>query len=110
MRRILFIGRYQPLHAGHKALIQTALDEGHRAVIAIRDTKIGKDNPYSVEQRIEMIRQAFKCNVSVCTIPDIDEVWVGRDVGYRIIHLEEEIENISGTKIRELLRKKGDLQ
>ncbi len=38
----LFIGRYQPFHAGHMALIETVLREGKEVCIAIRDTEISE--------------------------------------------------------------------
>ncbi len=41
----LFIGRYQPLHAGHIALIRSVLNEGKRVLVGIRETGIDKDNP-----------------------------------------------------------------
>jgi len=102
-KRIMFIGRWQvpALHAGHKALIQTALDEGNTAIIAIRDTPKDEKNPYSILHRSAAIRSAFPDpRVEICVIPDIDEVWIGRDVGYRVVHLPVELENISGTEIR----------
>jgi len=100
----MFIGRWQvpELHDGHKALIQTALDEGNMAIVAIRDTPKDAKNPYSVAHRQSAIREAFPDPflVEICVIPDIDEVWIGRDVGYRVVHLSGELENISGTEIR----------
>jgi cytidyltransferase-like protein len=44
----LVIGRFQPFHDGHYALVQTLLDEGKDVVVAIRDTPFNEDNPYSV--------------------------------------------------------------
>jgi adenylylsulfate kinase len=97
----LFIGRWQPLHEGHKKLIQSVLDEGKNVCIAIRDTPITPDNPYSVSERWEMIEAAFP-EARIIVIPDISEVCFGRKVGYGIreIHLDETTEAISGTEIR----------
>lgn len=102
----LFIGRWQPFHDGHKALIETALKRGKSVVVAIRDTEISEKNPYSAYERRLMIREALKeygDRVEIIKIPDIDEVLYGREVGYKVeqISLPEEIEAISGTKIRE---------
>jgi cytidyltransferase-like protein len=98
----LFIGRFQPLHEGHKALIQKVLDEGKPVLVALRDTPIDEKNPYSIDQRKEMFKKEFGDKVDVITIPDIAEVCYGRDVGYSVrkIDLKPEIENISATKIR----------
>ena len=46
MKYSLFIGRYQPFHDGHKALIQKVLDEGKNVLIAVRDCPDDKDNPW----------------------------------------------------------------
>lgn len=101
----LFIGRWQPFHPGHKAMIETALERGKNVLIALRDTEINKNNPYTVEERMATIREAmlkWGDRVLVVAIPDIDEVCYGRKVGYEIkeIHLPKSIEEISGTKIR----------
>lgn len=105
----LFIGRWQPFHDGHKALIKVVLDEGGRVVIAVRDTPISEKNPYPLQERIARIQKAYEGNdrVEVIGIPDIKEVCYGRDVGWGIrrIRLEKQLEEISATKIRD--SKKG---
>lgn len=102
----LFIGRYQPFHNGHKALIETVLREGNGVVIAVRDTTVDKDNPYLAIDRKQMIEdsmKAWKDKVEVIIIPDITEVCYGRKVGWgvREISLPQDIEAISATQIRE---------
>lgn len=102
----LFIGRYQPFHDGHKKLIQKVLDEGKPVLVAVRDTPISEDNPYTAEERAEMIRSHFAGKnlhrVEVIVIPDITEVCYGRKVGWGIrrIRLDRQTEEISATKIR----------
>ncbi len=103
--RSLFIGRYQPFHAGHQKLIETVLNDGKDVVIAVRDTPIEDSNPYTVEERIGWIQEAMEAwgdRVIVIAIPDITEVCYGREVGWgvRQIRLDEETESISATKIR----------
>jgi cytidyltransferase-like protein len=104
MSKSLFIGRYQPFHEGHRALINVVLDGGGRVVIAVRDTPISENNPYILEERIAKIKKEYEGNnnVEVIAIPDIKEVCYGRDVGWGIrrIRLEKQIEEISATKIR----------
>ena len=101
----LFIGRWQPLHDGHKKLIDTVLAEGKNVLIACRDTGIDKQNPYNLADRFKMIRKSYPDTerVRIISIPDIEEVVWGRGVGWgrREIKLDEEIEKISATKIRE---------
>ena len=103
----LMIGRYQPLHEGHRKLIKTVLAEGKNVCVALRDTEISKDNPYSTNERMIMFAQAFPDEIAsrrlkVIIIPDIEEVVYGRKVGWGIreIRLDKKTENISATKIR----------
>ncbi|MBU1895584.1 dephospho-CoA kinase [Patescibacteria group bacterium] len=105
----LFVGRWQPFHEGHKTLIETVLKEGKPVIIAIRDTEISHDNPFSTFERWSMIQKAlaeYRDMVKIIVIPDIDEICYGRDVGYGIrkIDLEQQLENISGTKTRKQLK------
>jgi adenylylsulfate kinase-like enzyme len=85
-------------------LIDVVLKEGGKVVIAVRDTPISEKNPYSVADRIALIRKGYKKskNVEVIAIPDIKEVCYGRDVGWGIrkIRLDKVTEEISATKIR----------
>jgi cytidyltransferase-like protein len=101
----LFVGRWQPFHDGHKKLIETVLKTGKPVVVAIRDTEQSHKNPYTVLERQEMIEKAlaeYDPLVKVVTVPDIDEICYGRDVGYAVrrIELDPETEAISGTKTR----------
>lgn len=102
----LFVGRWQPFHSGHRALIETVLKKGKPIVIAIRDTEINPENPYTTTERWNMIQRDLRKYgelVKIIVIPDIDEICYGRNVGYRIreIKLSSEKEKVSGTKIRE---------
>lgn len=98
----LFIGRYQPFHSGHAALIESVLAEGKQVVIALRDTASSASNPYTLAERREMIRARFSNRVQIISIPDISEVCYGRAVGWgvREIRLPAEIEAISATSLR----------
>ena len=83
----LFIGRWQPFHEGHQALIESVLKTGKPVVVAIRDTPPSKNNPFSTSERWAMIQDALQkwgSLVRIIVIPDIDEVCYGRDVGYGI--------------------------
>lgn len=101
----LFVGRWQPFHKGHKALIETVLKEGKSVLIAIRNTDISESNPLTVLERKRVIKKAlaeWKDKVKIISIPDIEEVCYGRKVGWGIreITLPKELEDISATKIR----------
>lgn len=97
----LFIGRWQPLHKGHMTLFDQVRKEGKKILIGIRDTEISESNPFSVAERMAMIKEQVP-DAEVVVIPDIEEVVYGRGVGYGIreIRLSAEIEDISATKIR----------
>jgi len=97
----LFIGRWSPFHAGHKYIIDSYVNNGHKVCIGIRDTKLSKKDPFSFELRKKLIKEYYNENVEIIKVPDIDQVIVGRGVGYSIAQAPEEIKNISGTKERE---------
>lgn len=108
-RASLFIGRWAPFHEGHRALIESVLVRGKPVVIAIRDTEPSTENPFSTSERWTMVQEALQHwgkLVRIVVIPDIDEVCYGRDVGYEIreIELGQDLQQISGTSKRQLLR------
>jgi len=112
----MFIGRWQPLHKGHQALFQEALNDGKNLLICIRDGEVNEKNPFTTEEVKRNIEDVYALLVNsgimkVIIIPDIDSVNFGRGVGYDIIeHIPPtEIGDVSATKIREQMRKEGKL-
>lgn len=107
-KKALLIGRWQvpELHEGHKALINKVIERGYKPVVAIRDTKRSDKDPYTVQQRRKSIAAAFGHKVEIIVIPDISCVVHGRDIGYDVIQLSEDLEAISGTAIRHELKGK----
>ncbi|MFA6215934.1 MAG: adenylyl-sulfate kinase [Patescibacteria group bacterium] len=105
----VFIGRYQPLHDGHIKLISQVLAEGKKVCVALRQTPINQENPYSIQDRIEMFKKAFGDKVKIIPIPDVEDVCYGRGVGWGIreIRLDAQTEEISATKIREAMEKQN---
>jgi cytidyltransferase-like protein len=104
----LFIGRYQPWHGGHQRLIEEGLKRVGQVCIAVRDTHgLDEKNPlpfFAVKQRIEAALSAYDGRFVVVPLPNITNVFYGRDVGYTVerIVLDEATEGISATKIRGL--------
>jgi adenylylsulfate kinase len=104
----LFIGRYQPWHGGHQRLIEEGLKRVGQVCIAVCDTHgIGEKNPlpyFAVKQRIDAALSAYDGRFVVVPLPNITNVFYGRDVGYAVerILLDEATESISATKIRGL--------
>jgi len=99
----LFVGRWQPFHSGHKYIIDQAIEKGENVCIAIRNTEISDDNPFTVEQRAEMIKRVYGDKVDIMVIPDIKSINIGRNVGYdiNITDVPQHIKKISGTNVRE---------
>jgi adenylylsulfate kinase len=102
----LFLGRYQPFHDGHKALIEEGLRRVGQACIAVRDTQ-GTDekNPFNfefVKSRIESGLREHAGKFVVVPLPNITNIFYGRDVGYKIEELvmPEAVQAISATKTR----------
>ena len=109
----MFVGRWQPLHTGHQALFQRAMDEGKNVLICIRDIQPDEKNPFTAQEVLKNITEFYQNEprVTVMIIPDICSIEFGRGVGYDIIeHIPPtEIADISATKIREQMRKEGKL-
>lgn len=103
----LFIGRWSPLHKGHLALFDKVRKEGKKIAIAIRDTKRSEKDPFSVHKRKAMIEEQVP-DAKIVVIPDIEEVVYGRKVGWgvREIRLDDEVEAISATEIRNKSKEK----
>jgi len=106
-----YVGRFQPLHDGHKACIKHILDKHDRVVIALRDTEKGDKNPFSAEERRKMVEESFPeetadGRIVVVDFPDPEcdlTVYIGRAVGYDLIQLDAQTEAISATNIRKKL-------
>ena len=112
----MFIGRWQPWHAGHRWLIDQRLNEGKNVLLCIRDVEPDEKNPwhpYDVminlfEELQDLVEEG---RVRIIIIPDIESVNIGRGVGYDVIeHVPpQEIHDISATKIREEMKIQGYL-
>ncbi|WP_129113713.1 adenylyl-sulfate kinase [Halegenticoccus tardaugens] len=103
----IFIGRWQPLHDGHRTIIDSAADNGKDVIIAIRDTELSEKNPLTAQERRELIEDVYDDhqNVETMIIPDVDTVAIGRDVGYSVVSVSEKVAEISGTKTRKKYEK-----
>ena len=108
------LGRFQPFHKGHKHIFYEILKKKGQVFIMVKDVyKIG-DNPFKFKDINLMIKKEIKNFISrfkIVKVPNITNVYHGRTVGYKWtkINLPKDIINISGTKIRSALRRKGEL-
>ena len=99
------LGRFQPWHQGHTELFKRALSKTGQVVILLREQDGTDSNPFTVEQRVNFIKEALSAyagKFEVVPVPNITHITYGRDVGYTIEqeHLDKETESISATDIR----------
>jgi adenylylsulfate kinase len=107
----LFLGRYQPFHDGHKALVLEGLERVGQACVAVRDTEgTNEKNPFgfaSIRARIEEMMKDHLAKLAIIPMPNITNIFYGRDVGYKIerIDLPEALQAISATELRKNMKK-----
>ena len=105
----LFIGRYQPFHDGHRALIVEGLRRVGQVCIGVRDTGgLDEKNPFGFEHvrvRIEHALREYEGRFAVMPLPNVSHVFYGRDVGYKVerIDLDDALQAISATAVRSRL-------
>ena len=56
------MGRYQPFHLGHMALVEQAMAECHDIIIAVTSAQYNylEKDPFTAGERIEMIRNSMR--------------------------------------------------
>lgn len=112
----MFIGRWQPWHAGHRWLIDQALNEGKKVLLCVRDVPVDEKNPWTAHEILLNLAKELQDliqegRLSIMKIPNIESINIGRGVGYDVIeHVPpQEIHDISATKVREQMKKEGKL-
>ena len=101
------LGRWQPWHAGHRALFERLIQRTGQVVIQIRDCQGWQDsNPFEIEKVKNFIKRdldpIYQGQYEIMLVPNITEIVYGRDVGYKITQetFTDEIHAISATNIR----------
>jgi nicotinamide mononucleotide adenylyltransferase len=101
------LGRWQPWHAGHRALFERAVAKTGQVVIQIRDCQGWQgSNPFAIEQVKNYIRRdldpLYQGQYEIQVVPNIVNITYGRDVGYKIEQetFDDAVHSISATKIR----------
>jgi nicotinamide mononucleotide adenylyltransferase len=112
----MFVGRWQPWHYGHRALIDQQLKRGKNILLCVRDVEVDDKNPFPTQWVVDNLHSELFDLISegrlvIQVIPDIESINIGRGVGYDIIeHFPpDEIKNISATEIRKQMRQDGKL-
>lgn len=104
----LLLGRFQPFHDGHRALVQQALKRVPQLLIGVRTQPMDADNPFSFSEVGGMIYESVGGMPQITTIqlPNITRVFYGRTPGWQFeeLRLSLELEAISGTKLRGHIR------
>jgi hypothetical protein len=104
---VQMLGRWQPWHAGHRALFERAISKTGQVCIMIRDCQgWNNSNPFAIDQVKNFIRKdldpLFQGQYEIQVVPNIVNITYGRDVGYKIEQevFNDDIHSISATKIR----------
>jgi bifunctional NMN adenylyltransferase/nudix hydrolase len=79
---LVFIGRFQPFHNGHKAVIDAALEQAKEVIIVVGSSFAARNirNPFTFEERRDMIKAVYPQDsvkvVPVSDYPYDDNKWV----------------------------------
>ncbi len=105
---VQMLGRWQPWHAGHRALFERLIQKTGQVCIMIRDCQGWNDsNPFNSDQVKNYIRKdldlLYQGQYDIMLVPNIVHIGYGRGVGYTIEQeiFGEEITKISATEIRQ---------
>jgi DNA polymerase III delta prime subunit len=104
---VQMLGRWQPWHAGHRALFERSIAKTGQVVIQIRDCQGWQgSNPFEIERVKSFIKRdldpIYQGQYEIQVVPNIVNITYGRDVGYKIEQetFDDETHSISATKIR----------
>ena len=104
---VQMLGRWQPWHAGHRALFERLIQRTGQVVIQIRDVQGWQgSNPFAIDQVKYFIRRdldpIYQGQYEIQVVPNIVHIGWGRGVGYTSGEetFDESVTAISATKIR----------
>lgn len=98
----LMLGRYQPWHEGHQALMEKAHERTEQVLIAVRDTHGTSEKDPLTYQQVAGHIVSRNARPFIMKVPNITNIVYGRDVGYKIeqVDLGEQVHSISATQKR----------
>jgi len=104
---VQMLGRWQPWHAGHRALFERLIAKTGQVVIQVRDVQgWQRSNPFAIDQVKGFIKRdldpIFQGQYEIQVVPNIVHIGWGRGVGYTSGEetFDESITQISATNIR----------
>jgi adenylylsulfate kinase len=104
---VQMLGRWQPWHAGHRALFERLIARTGQVVIQVRDVQGWQgSNPFAIDQVRAAIKRdldpLYQGQYEIQIVPNIVHIGWGRGVGYTHAEetFDESITSISGTAIR----------
>jgi GTPase SAR1 family protein len=104
---VQMLGRWQPWHAGHRALFDRLIQRTGQVCIMIRDCQGWQgSNPFAIDQVKNAIKRdldtLYQGQYEILVVPNITHIGYGRGVGYTIEEekFDESITSISATNIR----------
>lgn len=104
---VQMLGRWQPWHAGHRALFERSIAKTGQVCIMIRDCQGWQNsNPFEIAQVKNFIQRdldpLYQGQYEIIAVPNIVNITYGRDVGYCIEQevFDDAVHSISATKIR----------
>ena len=104
---VQMLGRWQPWHAGHRALFERLIAKTGQVVIQVRDVQGWQgSNPFAIDQVKGFIKRdldpIYQGQYEIQVVPNIVHIGWGRGVGYTSGEetFDESITQISATNIR----------
>lgn len=79
---LVFIGRFQPFHNGHKAVVEAALEKAKEVIVVVGSSFASRNvrNPFTFQERKDMIKAVFPSDrvkvVPVSDYPYDDNKWI----------------------------------
>jgi bifunctional NMN adenylyltransferase/nudix hydrolase len=98
---LVFIGRFQPFHKGHKEVVDAALEKAQQVVIIIGSAYAPRNirNPFTFEERKEIIQAVYPVerypNIRIVGVPDFpynDQKWIKS--------IQEKVEAVAGDQAK----------
>jgi bifunctional NMN adenylyltransferase/nudix hydrolase len=74
---LVFIGRFQPFHNGHKAVIDRALELSEKVIVLVGSANGPRSyrNPFTFEERASMISRHFNMSNRILVTPLLDHTY-----------------------------------